>query len=670
MSSFAALLTICLLTFAVPAQGQVRKVCSFEGPDAMVSFKAGGGATAELSDQHATDGRKSVHLSFPDGRGFLRLNGPLNWRGWEWLKIDVYNPGDPLTMTFRADDAGGNTISSWYHLVRTGQSTLDINIRGLAEGIDISRIAWCHIRIDPPRGRACELYMDSWRLAQGGAEVWKPKLPPVRRPIKRDPTNLLPNPDFELGLQGWGSWGQWDGGQYRFGSGSGKNAYTGRHSVAIYCMRKGRGGIFTQPFRVPKSATYTLRVMAKGSEPGDILISYEGRHARKFQRGRVSTDWQQFSLTVDVPAGDEGRVYLYSRSGGTVYFDAAYFGAPGVTKPEAPIPAGKIPNVEIRGDKVSINGKPFFCRGIYRARPSELKGTAFNFIPGWDARGGLEEAPEGIWYMPDLSGLARAHLLYQLPLAIAPLREHPRVIGWYVCDEPDHEKWPVGPDEIKYATQLIHEKDPGRVSMTVVMPWAASNLYRFADSVDILATDSYPIRKEKPSPVLRVAQATDWAVRATRNQKPVWLVVQSTPIATVGEEYAVTYLPIVHGADGILYWEYSGARKDERIWRTVTTLMEELKALEPALVSPDAPKHAKASDQRIHLTTKRAPDGIYVICINSHHEPVTRVSIDVPAPDGATATVLFEDRKVRVRGGAIRDDFAAYERHVYKLPLR
>ena len=25
--------------------------------------------------------------------------------------------------------------------------------------------------------------------------------------------NLLTNGDFELGLQGWGSWGQWDGGR-------------------------------------------------------------------------------------------------------------------------------------------------------------------------------------------------------------------------------------------------------------------------------------------------------------------------------------------------------------------------------------------------------------------------------------------------------------------------
>ncbi|MBC7287324.1 MAG: beta-galactosidase, partial [Armatimonadetes bacterium] len=552
---------------AFSGMGEVTVIGDFEGGDGLKGWQISPEARAQIVADHATRGKTAVHLSFPDGAGFLRLNGPMDWSAWELLKIDVYNPGDPFTMTFRCDDTQGKTISSWYHLIRSGASTIDISIRGLAEGIDLAHIAWCHIRVDPARPRACEVYMDNWRLARGEeTEVWKPTIPPEQTPVEDDPTNLIPNSDFELGLHGWGSWGLWDGGEYRFGSGSGADAYSGRHSAAIYCVQKGRGGVFTELFTVPKAASYTLRVMAKGQQPGEILIGYEGKTARKWESAQVTTQWQQFSLTIDVPEGCEGRVYLCSRSSGTVFFDSAYFGAEGVQRPSPVALSGRPPRVELKGDKVFINGKPFFCRGMYRARPAELKGTAFNFVPGWDWRGGYEDVPDGIWVMPDLSGLARAHVLYQLPLAIAPLRTHPRVIGWYVCDEPDHEKWPVGPDEIKYATQVVHQEDPGRLTTVVVMPWAASNLYRFADSVDILATDSYPIRQQKPSPVLQVAQATDWAVRATRGKKPVWLVVQATAAATVGEEYAVTYLPIVHGADGILYWEYEDAKKDERIW--------------------------------------------------------------------------------------------------------
>lgn len=659
-----------LLMPGLRADGQVSLVASFEARAEMTRWSVGAGAQADLVHEHVTHGRSALRLRFPNGRGVLRLNGPLNWKGWELLKIDLYNPGDPFTMTFRADDQKGGTISSWYHLIRTGKSTIDVHVRGLAEGIDTSRIAWCHIRVDPVRPKSCEVYMDNWRLTRGiGTETWQPQIPPQQRPPENDSTNLLPNGEFELGLHGWGSWGLWDGGEYRFGSGTGKNAYSGAHSAAIYCVRKGRGGIFSSSFSVPAQATYTLRVWAKGSEPGDVLISYEGQRHRKFQPGRVDERWQTLSLTIDLPAGEEGRVYLYSKSGGTVYFDRAYFGAPGVHAPRPPVPAGRLPRVQVRGDKVFINGRPFFCRGIYRARPRDLAGTPFNLVPGWDARGGYEDVPPGVWIMPDFTGLARAHILYQLPLAIAPLAEHPAVIGWYVCDEPDHEKWPVGPDEIKFATQLAHERDPNRITMTVVMPWAASNLYRFADSVDVLATDSYPISDKKPSKVLAVAQATDWAVHATRGEKPVWLVVQGTAKATPGEEYAVTYLALTHGADGILYWEYEDAHRRPEIWQTILRLGHEMQALENALVAQDAAQQPAPSDSRIHCLAKQTAEWLYVLCINSSHEPVGGVTIEVGHGLTGTAEVMFESRNATVRDGAIIDDFGPYQRHVYRIRL-
>ncbi len=664
--------TLLLLTAVgcagTPAQ-DTQVVGSFESQADLWGWLVDAGAQWELSAEHATAGQRSVRLSFPEGTGLLRLDGPLDWSGWELLKIDVYNPGDPFTMTFRADDADGGTISSWYHLVRPGSSTLDVSVRGLAEGIALGRIAWVHLRVDPPAGKACEVFVDQWRLTRGvPTEVWQPQIPPAQEPIADDPTNLLDNADFELGLQGWGSWGMWDDGDYRFGSGSGQEAYSGRHSAAIYCVKQGRGGIYTQPFRVPSAGTYTLRVRTRGGRPGPMRIGYISQDVSKVEEHQVTTQWQPFSLSLDLPAGHEGRIYLMSVSDATVFFDQAYFGREGVLRPTAEGATGPRPTAEIQGDRVLINGKPFFCRGIYRAKPEELAGTAFNFVPGWDSRGGLEAVPEGVWIMPDLSGLARAHLLYQLGPAIAPLRNHPAVMGWYLCDEPDHAKWPVGPDEMKRGTQIAHAEDPGRPTMTVVMPWAASNLYRFADSVDILATDSYPIRAEKPSPVLTVAQATDWACRATRGERPVWLVVQGTATATPAEEVAVTYLALTHGADGVLYWEYGDARAKDEVWQTILRLGREMQTLEAALTSPDAADQPRASDERIHCLAKQAEDGLYILCINSHHSALPGVKlIGVGA---GTPEVLFEERGIPADGGAITDDFEAYERHVYKLPAR
>ncbi|MBC7289688.1 MAG: hypothetical protein H5T86_16950, partial [Armatimonadetes bacterium] len=106
-----------------------------------------------------------------------------------------------------------------------------------------------------------------------------------------------------------------------------------------------------------------------------------------------------------------------------------------------------------------------------------------------------------------------------------------------------------------------------------------------------------------------------------------------------------------------------------RIWRAITRLAEELRTLEPALVSPDATAQATVSDERIHSITKQGPDGLYVICINGHHEPVTGVEIKLPVATG-TATVLFEDRQFTIQEGRVRDDFTGYERHVYRVVAR
>jgi len=652
------------------APAEVFPVTSFETQGDLQAWEIQG--QSALSDEWASDGKQSLKLTFDQGKGLLlnRSALPGDWSQYELLKVDVYNTGPQFSVTLRTDDADGATISSWYHPVRSGASTLDFHVRGLAEKIDVSRIQMAHLRIDPPVERPLEWFVDNLRFTVGEpTEEAKVEVPPEVAPISERPGNLLANADFELGFQHWGSWGMWDGGQYEFGTASGENAHSGRYSAAVICNKLGRGGIFCAPITIPADGSYTYSFWVKASEPSAIRFggSVGGDH---FWDEQVGAEWQRVERVLDFAAGDEGRMYLMSIGPGVVYFDEVTLAGKTPPTQQATGAATGPAQVEVRGTTLYVNGKPFFPIGIYRASPEDLKGTSFNCIPGWDQADAatLDACLEaGVYMMPDLTGLMRGHLAYQAPLAIAAVRNHPAVLCWYVCDEPDHEKWNVGADEVKLATRLLHEADPNHPTVSVVMQWAESNLYRFADSLDILATDIYPIRAEKPSDLSRIAYGTAVMRRAVGNSKPIWTVVQSTEQGTEAEHYAATYLALTEGADGILYWEFESGHKRPEVWQAILKITGELAELTPALCQEDAAEQPTASDARVHCILKSGPAGDYLIAVNESHEDAGSVALTLPQAGGGQVEVLFEGRRVPVTDAVIRDTFGGYARHVYRL---
>ncbi len=582
-------------------RAEVKLVASFEDPAQLQQWDIR--AQAQLTASWATEGRTCLYLRFAGGQGVLTSSGamPRDWSGWDIIKIDCWNPGPPYSVTMRADDGDGHIATSWYHPLRTGFTTLEFIVPGFAERIDVSDVTYCSLRVDPPvPARDLELYIDNIRFCRNEPrEVFRP---PDSQPARLAPSidgNFVANGNFELGLLGWNSWGMWDGGEYRFGTVSGGDVRSGRYAAAIYCDKPGRGGIFTAPFTLPESGTYTLSFYVKAERPGQIGYGYEAPGNAEVHWASATTQWQHITHRFQRQAGFTGRIYIYSRCDGTVYIDEVSFTGPG-RPPTVAAATGTPTSMTIEGDKTFLNGKPFFLIGIYRAGPADLAGSAFNCIPAFSQDNTVDPDAchqAGLYLLPDLSGLMRGHVPEQVASAILPLKSHPAVIAWYLCDEPDHEKWNVPPAEMELGTQLLHRADPHHPTVTVVMPWAISNFYRYKDCTDIIATDIYPLASGA-SP-LQVAEKLDILRRATADRKPMWAVVEATTRATVAQEYAVTYLALTHGADGILYWEYSGIA-GTAMWPAIRAIADELKLLSPALCAPDAPVQARCSDSRIH----------------------------------------------------------------------
>jgi hypothetical protein len=648
------------------------------------------GAPHQVSTEHTTQGKKSVKIELSSDNPYFTLTAlekSFNFQDFDKLRLDIYREGKPITLNLRIFDQAGNRYNCWYYLLRPGFNVVEYSIWGMSSSLNISQIRDLTFYSEQPNGT---LFMDNIRLVRGEEDdSWLlPKTPP--KPLIQTRGNIIKNGDFELGLLYWGSWGQWEGGVYIFGSGTGEDAFSGQASAAIICQKPGRGGIYTSPsaFFTLKPGNYKLTFYAKGKgegvrmfwiflkmrEEGTSLDEAITENPRS-ERFDVPSQWTKYEYDVKV-VKEIGplALYFFNVGGGTLLIDGVSL----IKEGEKPIeekapPKGKPSKVEIREGRVLLNGKPFFPLGFYNAEPEALKDTGFNLIcrdpgPGTPGRDFLDRCEKnGIFLSVNLEGVLRAHLPWQAPEAIKPLMDHPAVFAWYTCDEPDHSQWNVPPPEMRLATQLIHKVDPDHPTWTVVMPWADSNIYQYADTVDIIATDMYPIMGYNRE-VIRVGQATDVLRRAVKWQRPVFMVTESTAQATPEEEYAMTYLAITHGANGILYWNYEDARRNPLIWETMLKIGKEIKELTPILTAPDSKKKIEVDNKNIHFLLKEYKGKYYLISLNASRESQRDVQIYLPFLRGQKeGKVLFENREVKVEDGILRDSFKGYERHIYEI---
>jgi predicted DNA-binding protein len=698
------LCVVAVLALAAPAifcasvQAEERVLFSFEDPASLQRWQTNGQAT--LTARHVTQGKRALQLAFPQVKpdfGVKAGSGPYNLTGYQLLQADVFLAGPPMVVTLRMSDLKGKTYTCWYYLLQEGFQTIEYSIPAVAAQVDVSQVDrfWWTAESSLPaatymveRQTAGEqlplssasavLTIDNVRLHRGPTDdAWLlPRGP--KPPAVQVPGNLIDNGSFEWGFWNWASWGTWDNGSYLFGTGRGDNARTGRYSAAIIPQRTGRGGIWTEQEIGLAPGTYTLTFSVKAGGP-DVQMFYglerggsdaitQGKTCDRFA---VPETWttHTFDVTVKDPGGPVG-LYLYNVGSNTLYIDDVSLVPTGGGKPSISKPVtGKPVKVTIKDRVTYVNGKPFFPLGFYQGDPAGYEGTGFNFTTGQPGVK-LDEfldtcAKLGVYTQVYLEGLLRAHVPDKAGEVARQYKNHPALLGWYICDEPDHMRWNVPPPEIRLASKLLHEEDPNHLTWIVVMPWADSNLYQYANTCDVLATDDYPIGTR--SPLTHVAYSQDVMVQAHRG--PTWMVPQATSRATPDEEYLVTYLALTHGASGIVYWEYNSARQNPTIWETMKKISLEIKELTPALTSPTSKKKAIVSNEHIHHILKETKDAYYLITVSDSKDALQAVALELPwLPDGTKAEVMFENRSVATAAGRLTDDFTTYQRHVYRIP--
>ncbi|MHC4397051.1 MAG: carbohydrate binding domain-containing protein [Planctomycetota bacterium] len=653
-------------------------ISSIEAPLELNNWWSSNGPNS-LSTDHVTHGTYSMRIDYaPLSLPELAFQyDSVDVSAYDKIKLDVYLEGTPVVVTAKFYRSGwGDPYRSWYYLIEEGQHTIEYAIHGLASIIDTSQLFRISFRADTAYvgTNQATIYVDNLRATRGtNDDEWLRNTNPGH-PLITVPGNVVGNGDFELGLQGWGSWGTWESGKYIFGSGTGDNAKSGVYSAKMTCLTEGRGGIWSSVDLEP--GDYDLTFWVKGSGPSTEMFYYFSgsiiSSGSSCPRTAVGTSWTEKQYSVTVTGTGTVSLYLFSTGINKVYFDAVSLVRTDYSGGSPPTPPELTPRiVTVDGQNVLVDGQPFFPIGIYGGVPSVLAAsTGFNMVSTDAKLTTLEALDEcetyGMMTWGDLSGVARGHAPSQAALAASHMKNHPAILCWYNCDEPDHHSWNVPPPEIRFMSTVLGEMDANHPTASVMMPWAPSNMYQYAHTIDISMIDPYS------TDISVVIDQIDTQRDAVGPDSPMWIVLLSNydsgtgPVPVLEYLYATTYGAITHTANGLFWFSYNPGSYPVA-WVAITNISLELEELAPALTSETSSKVVSVSDPNVHTILKEYDGKLCLIAVNIGSTAANSAQLTIPGITATEARVKFEDRTETVVAGVITDDFAPHQRHVYEV---
>jgi hypothetical protein len=363
-------------------------------------------------------------------------------------------------------------------------------------------------------------------------------------------------------------------------------------------------------------------------------------------------------------------------------------------------------------NRLIVEGKPFFPLGWYgsvnEGHLAEIADSPFNCLLAY----GTDLVPKGrMTRFLDLMQAKGLKLVYCMNdvystatflegkgwegisgndaiagAIVAAYRDHPALLAWYLNDELPHALAP----QLEDYYHRVQTVDPAHPCFIVLCH--RHEFPYFPQTTDVLGVDPYPIPQE---PVTRVSSFVAKAQEAVRGTQPVWLVPQAfawyqynsknpdrghTPTAeelntgrasTCEEERCMTYLGLVHGANGLIYYCYYDLRvlpQYREMWQWMKSIAGEVKTLAPALLSTERPGpwSFEPEDTPVRARLLLHDKTLYLLAANPAKE-TCRVDFDFRRPTGPDVEVLFENRRLPSAKGRFEDEFPPLAVHVYAL---
>ena len=212
-----------------------------------------------------------------------------------------------------------------------------------------------------------------------------------------------------------------------------------------------------------------------------------------------------------------------------------------------------------------LGGRPFFPIGIYQVNHTDaeyalLAENGFNAVQG-------NFATEVERFLQTLDLAQRHHLAVAVPLhaenlvkenldkSLAKIRaaaDHPAVLSWKICDEPDSDTFARLRSEVPPAYRAIKDLNPGQpVQLTLCKDATLGKWTRFCDLVEI---DRYPVPGKPLTQVFDFCKRTHRAMEPWQNLTCVvqcgWTRDLKTQ-PTFAQARSMVYLALIGGAKGI-----------------------------------------------------------------------------------------------------------------------
>jgi len=280
--------------------------------------------------------------------------------------------------------------------------------------------------------------------------------------------------------------------------------------------------------------------------------------------------------------------------------------------------------------------------------------------------------------------------LPRMTQAIDYAKDYPNLLGYFTFDEPPRSRhFPMHVQGRKLYNHVM-ERDGYHPTFLLYSSHIPEG-DEYIDWCDLLGVDPY----WQPGGWSSGIKGTvNWVSMCTaRNEiisEAARKVTWSVPMAeyysgchkrplTPEEQYCQTYLALIHGTKGLIYFRYRMNHASS--WEALGNVVEQMKLLGPIALSPDIPQDIKynakpfnpmsedpATYPDVQVSLMRNPAGGHVLlAANSRPYPVDVTYKLSCLPDGGEVGRLFAEDSYRVSKRSFTDSFKAYGTRAYTL---
>ena len=284
------------------------------------------------------------------------------------------------------------------------------------------------------------------------------------------------------------------------------------------------------------------------------------------------------------------------------------------------------------------------------------------------------------------------------------------IIGWMHGDEPDNAQSlgqgkgygpPILPEKITADYYKIRQADPTRpviLNLGQGVAWDGwhgrgvrtnhpEDYPEYIKGCDIASFDIYPAVHSKPEVAGNlwfVAKGVERLIKWADGKKVVWNCIECTRIsnpdtkATPHQVKCEVWMSIIHGSMGLIYFVHewqpkfseSALLNDAGMLSAVTAINRQITELAPVLNSPTIERAAGVSSSNeavpIDMMVKKHDGATYLFAVAMRGDKTTATFTFQQPGSYKTIEVIGENRTIEINNGVFKDNFKAWDVHLYR----